>query len=49
MRGIDSSNALLIINCNDGQYDKSIHRLLYKNRDSNNIISLLNKVLSLKK
>lgn len=48
MRGIDSSNALLIINCNDGQYDKSIHRLLYKNRDSNNIISLLNKVLNLK-
>lgn len=31
-----------------GQYDKSIHRLLYKNRDSNNIISLLNKVLNLK-
>lgn len=46
VRGIDSSKALHIINCNYGQYDKSIHRLLYKNRNSNKIISLLNKVLS---
>lgn len=42
VRGIDLSNALLIFNCNYGQYDKSIH----KDRDSNKIISLLKKVLS---
>lgn len=40
--GIDLSNALLIFNCNYGQYDKQIH----KDRDSNKIISLLKKVLS---